>query len=397
MENQTCATAGCGKPAKMRCPTCIKLDVTEGSFFCAQDCFKANWGVHKPVHKAAKQAKQMQGPLTFRGFSFTGPQRPYQQSAKRVVPDHIPRPDYADDPDGTPFSEMQARGKAINVLGKEEIDKLRVACKIGRAVLDEAGKMIKAGVTTDDIDKVVHDATVARNSYPSPLNYRGFPKSCCTSVNEVICHGIPDNYPLKDGDIVNVDVTVYHNGYHADLNETFFVGKVDDETSRLVRNAYDCLMAAMAACKPGTRYRDLGDIISKVAEAEKFAVVRTYCGHGINNLFHTAPNIPHYKKNKAPYSMKPGHVFTIEPMINAGVWQDEHWPDNWTAVTQDGKRSSQFEHTMVVTETGIEVLTARTEDSPSGSVWFETAMGEKAPLNCSSFNTAEAESVEKPE
>jgi len=383
MENQVCSAPDCGKPAKMRCPKCSKLDITEGSFFCAQDCFKKNWDQHKAVHKAAKAKmvqKQMEGPLTFRGFSFTGPQRPWQQSAKRIVPDHIPRPDYADDPEGTPFSEMKARGKAIVVLGKEEIDKLRVACKIGREVLDEAGRMIKPGVTTDDIDRVVHDATVKRNSYPSPLNYRGFPKSCCTSVNEVICHGIPDKYPLKEGDIVNVDVTIYHNGYHADLNETFFVGKVDDATASLVKIAYDSLMAAMAACKPGTRYRDMGDIISKVAEGAGFSVVRSYCGHGIHNLFHTAPNIPHYKKNKAPYSMKPGHVFTIEPMINAGVWNDDHWPDNWTAVTSDGKRSAQFEHTMVVTETGIEVLTARLPESPSGSVWFETAMADAPAL-----------------
>jgi len=357
MEGVKCA--GCGKvPAKMQCPTCIKYKHTEGSYFCDQTCFKANWDTHKTVHKAAKVALKMaSGPMEWVGFNFTGPQRPWNKSPKRLVPETIPPPDYS--VSGIPVGEQQAKSDQIRSLSPEEIEKMRVACRLGREVLDAAAAVIAVGTTTDEIDRVVHEASVARNCYPSPLNYREFPKSCCTSVNEVICHGIPDGYPLKDGDIVNVDVTVYHNGYHADLNETFYVGEVDADTKRLVKCAYECLDLAIKACKPGMPYRDLGKIITKRAKESKCSVVRTYCGHGINNLFHTAPNIPHYAKNKAPGLMKPGHMFTIEPMINLGVWGDDHWPDNWTAVTKDGKRSAQFEHTMVVTEDGVEVLTGR--------------------------------------
>jgi len=370
MEGVKCA--GCGKvPAKMQCPTCIKYKHTEGSYFCDQTCFKANWDTHKTVHKAAKVALKMaSGPMEWVGFNFTGPQRPWNKSPKRLVPETIPPPDYS--VSGIPVGEQQAKSDQIRSLSPEEIEKMRVACRLGREVLDAAAAVIAVGTTTDEIDRVVHEASVARNCYPSPLNYREFPKSCCTSVNEVICHGIPDGYPLKDGDIVNVDVTVYHNGYHADLNETFYVGEVDADTKRLVKCAYECLDLAIKACKPGMPYRDLGKIITKRAKESKCSVVRTYCGHGINNLFHTAPNIPHYAKNKAPGLMKPGHMFTIEPMINLGVWGDDHWPDNWTAVTKDGKRSAQFEHTMVVTEDGVEVLTGRIAgQTPAGPHWFQ--------------------------
>lgn len=260
----------------------------------------------------------------------------------------------------------------MRALNENEIQRMRVACTLAREILDEAAKIIAVGVTCEDIDRVVHEASIQRDCYPSPLNYRGFPKSCCTSVNEVICHGIPDMYALRDGDIVNVDVTAYHGGMHADLNETFLVGKVAPESVHLVRTTYECLDLAIKSCKPGMRYRDIGAIISKHAHAAGLSVVRTYCGHGINDLFHTAPSIPHYAKNKAVGTMQPGHTFTIEPMINAGTWTDEHWPDDWTAVTKDGKRSAQFEHTLLVTETGCEVLTARLPSSPDGPHWFQS-------------------------
>ena len=177
-------------------------------------------------------------------------------------------------------------------------------------------------------------------------------------MNEVICHGIPDFRPLQDGDIVNVDVSVYFDGYHADLNETYLVGNVDEKGRKLVNTTRECLQKAIQACKPGVQYRDLGDIIEKHAKANGLSVVRTYCGHGVHRLFHCAPNIPHYAKNKAIGTMKVGHVFTIEPMINEGVWQDMTWPDDWTSTTVDGRRSAQFEHTLIITETGAEVLTA---------------------------------------
>lgn len=230
--------------------------------------------------------------------------------------------------------------------------------------------MIKPGVTTDDIDAVVHEACLEFGAYPSPYNYFNYPKSVCTSVNEVICHGIPDRRPLEDGDIVNVDVSVYYKGWHGDLNETYIVGdNVDEGSKKLVKVTHECLMLAIAACRPGARYREIGDIISKHAHQAGFSVVKTYCGHGIGDLFHCAPNVPHYAHNKTKGIMKVGEVFTIEPMINIGTHRDKMWPDGWTAATEDGKRSAQFEHQLVITNDGCEILTARLQTSPP--LWWE--------------------------
>lgn len=270
-------------------------------------------------------------------------------SPRRAVPAHIRKPDYATHTAGVSESEQRDRATntAIRVYTADELDGeygLRHACRMGREVLDIAGKALRPGVTTDEIDRIVHEACIERDCYPSPLNYYNFPKSVCTSVNEVICHGIPDYREIQDGDIVNIDVTTYNKGgYHGDLNETFCVGNVDEEGRRVVKTAFDCLAYAVEMVRPGTLYRDLGNIIQKVASANKCSVVRTYCGHGIGSLFHTAPNVPHYAKNKAKGTMKVGHVFTIEPMINLGSPGDKTWGDNWTAVTTDGKRSAQFE------------------------------------------------------
>jgi len=185
-----------------------------------------------------------------------------------------------------------------------------------------------------------------------------------SSVNEIICHGIPDMRPLENGDIVNVDISIYLNGFHSDLNETYIVGETDEQTKHLVSCAYNCLMKAIEICKPGTMYKEVGNVVANYIEANGLSVVKTYCGHGVGKLFHCNPNIPHYKNNKAIGTMKPGHIFTIEPMINQGTWKDITWLDNWTSSTADGKRSAQFEHTLLITETGCEVLTARNEDSP---------------------------------
>ncbi|KAK3824862.1 MAG: MetAP 1 [Benniella sp.] len=357
LSGQTCQGANCSKPASLQCPNCLKLGIPN-SFFCSQDCFKSNWATHKSIHKLVALASGG-GSNPWPSFKFSGSLRPmYPLSPRRAVPSHIQKPDYADT--GIPLSERSIRGSAtIQVLPKDDIDQLRKVCKIAREVIDIGVAAVKIGITTDEIDRIIHDATIERGGYPSPLNYNGFPKSCCTSVNEVICHGIPDQRPLKDGDIVNLDVTVYKDGFHADLNETVPVGNVDDDGLRLIKTARECLEKAIALVKPGTLYRDLGNAIESHANSEKFSVVKTYCGHGIHRLFHCAPNIPHYANNKAIGVMKVGHVFTIEPMINEGSWRDEMWPDDWTAVTQDGKRSAQFEQTMVVTETGVEILTAR--------------------------------------
>ncbi len=192
-------------------------------------------------------------------------------------------------------------------------------------------------------------------------------------------HGIPDARPLAEGDIVNVDVSVYYNGFHGDLNETYPVGKIDEASKKLIKATYDSLELAMKAVQPGTMVREFGEIITKFVTKQGFSVVRTYCGHGVGALFHSAPNVPHYNKNKAVGVLKPGMVFTIEPMINAGTWRDVTWPDDWTSATQDGKRSAQFEHTLLVTETGFENLTARTRDSPP--FFWETEEKEKTQEN----------------
>jgi len=352
----TCQTIGCGKPATLQCPKCQQLKLPP-SYFCTQECFKSFWIVHKLMHDA-----NYTPPDKFKGYKFSGLIRPGKISPRSVVPAHIVRPDYADT--GNPVSEMKNRNShTVEALNADEIVAMREVSKIGREVLDIAGAAIKVGMTTDEIDRIVHEATIARNAYPSPLNYKEYPKSCCTSVNEIICHGIPDSRPLEDGDIVNVDISVYYNGFHTDLNEMFLVGNVNDSGKLLVQTTYEALEAAIAIVKPGVMYREVGDIISRVVHKKGFSVVKAYCGHGVGKLFHCAPNVPHYARNKAVGVMKPGHVFTIEPMINEGVWQDTLWPDEWTSATMDGKRSAQFEHTLLVTDTGCEVLTRRTKGS----------------------------------
>lgn len=386
-----CATKDCGQAATMRCPTCKDLGVADAdSHFCSKECFKSSWDAHKLIHKAYKEAQaeaiaQLQaagvlGPRAglrvgnkFDGFSFTGKLRPGEVSPQVKVPSSIPKPDYAET--GIPRSEMEVKGSnIIPVVPAADLDTVRRANQLGREVLDIAARALRPGITTDEIDKIVHAACMERGIYPSPLNYHAFPKSLCTSVNEVICHGIPDSRPLQDGDIVNLDISVYYKGYHSDLNETFSVGNTDAGGRRLIKCAYECLAAAVALCRPGMMYRDLGAAIEKVAKEYGYSVVKTYCGHGVGKHFHCAPNVPHYSKNKAVGIMRAGHVFTIEPMINEGSSGDELWPDQWTAVTRDGKRSAQFEHTLLVTEDGVEILTARQGADRHAMTWDEAAV-----------------------
>jgi len=224
--------------------------------------------------------------------------------------------------------------------------------------------MVKPGVTTEEIDKAVHEYIISQDAYPSPLNYYSFPRSCCTSVNEIICHGIPDTRALEEGDIVNLDISVYKDGYHGDLNETFLVGKVSESSKLLVKTTFESLQKAIEYCKPGAMYREIGNIISNVVEPKGLSVVRSYTGHGIGTMFHCAPQVPHYRNNKAVGFMKVGHVFTIEPMINQGSYKDFTWKDKWTSSTTDGQRSAQFEHTILITEKGCELLTGRLPESP---------------------------------
>ncbi|KAF8253746.1 methionine aminopeptidase [Wilcoxina mikolae CBS 423.85] len=361
-----CAGVACANAAgTLQCPTCLKLGNAK-SFFCSQDCFKRSWSDHKSLHKPAAQTGTHN---PFPDFQYTGALRPhYPLSNTRKLPEHIPRPDYA--LDGIPRSEyaMGSGMRKIAILNEEEMEGMRTVCRLAREVLDIAATAIAPGVTTNEIDEIVHKACIERDSYPSPLNYSQFPKSVCTSINEIICHGIPDQRPLKEGDIVNIDVTLYHKGFHGDLNETYYVGKPSPEAIRVVETARDCLDAAIAQVKPGMAFRDPGNVIEPLAKSRGCSVVRTYCGHGINQLFHGPPNVPHYAKNKAVGIAKKGMCFTIEPMVNLGSCRDKTWPDEWTSTTVDGKLSAQFEHTLLVTDDGVEVLTARKADSPGGPV-----------------------------
>jgi methionyl aminopeptidase len=281
----------------------------------------------------------------FPTYDYTGSLRPvYPLSPRRTLPASIKTPDYAGD--GVPRSEQVFLSRhKITILDKKQQEGMRKVGRLTREVLDAAAREVRPGVTTDYLDEIVHKACVERNAYPSPLNYCDFPKSVCTSVNEVICHGIPDQYVLKDGDIVNIDVSLYHGGFHGDLNETYYVGdasKADPDSVRVVEAARESLNEAIKIVKPGMLFREPGNVIEKYAKSKQCSVIRTYCGHGINQLFHTAPNVPHYAKNKAVGKAEPGMCFTIEPMIALGTYRDKTWPDNWTSVTQDGKRTAQF-------------------------------------------------------
>ncbi|KAI5124538.1 hypothetical protein M0805_003061 [Coniferiporia weirii] len=337
-----CQSSSCinnNPPSRLECPTCSKLGIK--AFFCSQECFKKDYDTSNP----------------FGSFEFTGSLRPvYPLSPKRIVPDHIPRPDYADN--GFSKCESLEQGRPPRILSLEEQEKMRTVSRLAREVLDIAAAAVKPGITTDEIDEIVHQAAIARNAYPSPLNYRCYPKSVCTSINEAICHGIPDQRKLLDGDIVNIDVTLYYDGYHSDLNATYAVGDIDEDSKKLIRTTRECLDEAIRMCKPGALFREIGNVIEPIARRNGCSVVRNYTGHGVNDLFHCNPNIPHYSKNKAVGTMKAGMAFTIEPMINLGVSGGIHWPDDWTCTTADGKRSAQFEETLLITETGVEVLTA---------------------------------------
>ncbi|KAG5538602.1 hypothetical protein RHGRI_019241 [Rhododendron griersonianum] len=449
----TLSSATFGNSYSLMCPKCVELKLPrEGAAFCTQDCFKSSWSTHKSVHLKEKlsalglgapgeqnsaspndgwlyclkkgQARTPKLPH----FDWTGSLRPYPISRRRAVPADINQPDWAIDgiPKIEPNSDLQ---HVVEIKTPELIDRMREACRIAREVLDAAARVVRPGVTTDEIDDVVHEATIAAermafgfsNALPISSRCLGFRYSyfvigvlpiifyCRSSkdelvvttpswrisvstklsffpeillhvgtsfmsINEVICHGIPDARKLEDGDIVNVDVTVYYKGVHGDLNETFFVGNVDEASRQLVQCTYECLEKAIAIVKPGVRFREIGEVINRHASMAGFSVVKSICGHGIGELFHCAPNIPHYARNKAVGVMKAGQTYTIEPMINAGVWRDRMWPDGWTAVTADGKRSAQFEHTLLEKKTETETLpdqasSAWRSSARRGTIW----------------------------
>ena len=249
----------------------------------------------------------------------------------------------------------------------EDIAGMRVAGRLAAEVLMMIGEHVRPGITTEDLNRICHDhITQVQGAVPAPLNYRGFPKSICTSVNQVICHGIPsDKKVLKDGDIINIDVTVIKDGYHGDTSKMFFVGEPSILARRLVEVTQECLYKALALVKPGCQLGDIGHVIQKHAQGQRFSVVREYCGHGIGKVFHEEPQILHYGSPGTGMALQAGMTFTIEPMINAGTHHTKLLPDGWTVVTKDHKLSAQWEHTVLCTETGIEVLTARPDEDLS--------------------------------
>lgn len=250
------------------------------------------------------------------------------------------------------------KSETIVILSNRELDKMRKAGRLAAELLHYLEPLVKPGVSTLELNDEAERWTQAHGAKSAPLGYKGFPKSICTSVNEVICHGIPNaKQILKEGDIINIDVTPLVDGYHGDTSKTFFVGMPSPKAKKLVEVTEECLRRGIAEVKPGARIGDIGAAIQEYAEAQGFSVVRDFVGHGVSNVFHTAPEIPHFGTRGKGKRLRPGMVFTIEPMINEGTWEVEVLGDGWTAVTRDRKLSAQFEHTLAVTEDGVEILT----------------------------------------
>lgn len=254
---------------------------------------------------------------------------------------------------------------AVTIKSAEEIEKMRIAGRMAAEVLEMIEPHVQAGVSTAELDKICHDYIVdEQQAVPACLGYRGFPKSICTSVNQVICHGIPsEKKKLKNGDIINIDVTVIYQGYHGDTSKMYFVGKPTTHAQRLVSITQECLYKGIELVKPGTRLGDIGHVIQQYAESNYYSVVKEYCGHGIGKVFHEEPQVLHYGRPGQGMALQEGMCFTIEPMINAGKAQTKLKGDGWTVETKDGRLSAQWEHTLLVTASGVEVLTARQEEN----------------------------------
>src|ERR687894_859446 len=271
-------------------------------------------------------------------------------SPTRPVPAHIARPEYVG-------KKRPERSTDPWVQTPEVIERMRVAGKIAAQALEVGGKSVVPGVPTDEVDRVVHEFLVDNDAYPSTLGYKGFPKSCCTSLNEVICHGIPDSTVIEDGDIVNIDVTAFIGGVHGDTNATFLAGDVSDEDRLLVERTHEAMMRGIRAVRAGRQLNVVGRVIEAYANRFGYGVVRDFTGHGIGRSFHGGLVVLHYDEPAVDTVLEPGMTFTIEPMITLGVIDYDLWPDGWTVTTKDKQRTAQFEHTLVVTADGAEILT----------------------------------------
>ena len=275
--------------------------------------------------------------------------RPGRVSPMRQVPAQITRPEYV--------GRKHPRIGEPNVKDACTIEAMRVAGRIAALALAEVGKHVEPGVTTDELDRVGHEFLVDHGAYPSTLGYRGYPKSLCSSLNEVICHGIPDDTVVADGDIVNIDITAFIGGVHGDTNATFLAGDVDEESRLLVERTHEATMRGIKVVAPGRALNVIGRVIESYARRFGYGVVRDFTGHGIGKTFHSGLIVPHFDDPDADTIMEPGMTFTIEPMLTLGTIDYKIWPDGWTAVTRDHKRTAQFEHTILVTADGHEILT----------------------------------------
>jgi methionyl aminopeptidase len=283
-------------------------------------------------------------------MTVRAPLTPGRISPWREVPAHIARPEYVGRKRPRPWT-------GSDVQTPETIEKMRVAGRLAAQATVLAGEHCKPGVTTDEIDRIVHEFLCDHGAYPSTLGYKGFPKSCCTSLNEVICHGIPDTTVIEDGDIINVDVTAFLGGVHGDTDATFCVGDVSEEARLLVERTHEAMMRGIRAVAPGRPLNAVGRVIEAYARRFGYGVVRDFTGHGIGESFHSGLYVPHYDNPSLTTVMEPGMTFTIEPMITLGTIEYDIWRDDWTVVTKDRRWTAQFEHTVVVTDDGCEILT----------------------------------------
>ena len=283
-------------------------------------------------------------------MSVRAPLEPGVQTPRRDVPASIARPEYVDKP-------APKRDTGNGVRTPEVIEAMRIASRIAAQALEEGGKAVKPGARTDDIDKVIHEFLLDHHAYPSTLGYRKFPKSCCTSLNEVICHGIPDSTVIEDGDICNIDVTAFIGGVHGDTNATYLAGEVSEEARLLVERTREATLRAIKAVRPGRQLNVIGRVIESYAKRFGYGVVRDFTGHGVGPAFHTAPTVLHYEEPAVETLIEEGMTFTIEPMITLGTIDYDIWSDDWTVTTKDKKWTAQFEHTLVVTADGSEILT----------------------------------------
>ncbi|XP_046963156.1 methionine aminopeptidase 1D, mitochondrial isoform X1 [Vanessa cardui] len=284
-----------------------------------------------------------------RRFGVYDKVHPAETTPSRIVPEHIEKPDYI-------LGKLLNTSKKPEIKNEEQIKGMRQSCNVAANILKILQPFVQPGVTTDDIDELVHTLSLEAGAYPSPLHYKGFPKSVCTSVNNVAVHGIPDLRPLQNGDIVNVDITVFFKGYHGDCSKTFLVGDVDDLGLQLVHATEDCLNQAISICGPDVPFCDIGFRIYRIAKRHKLTVLPAFVGHGIGKYFHGPPDIYH-TQNRYPGLMKPGMTFTIEPVLSHGNEKTVLLEDGWTVTTEDGARAAQAEHTILITEDGAEILT----------------------------------------